>query len=106
MELSEARKVVVEGSGDWPRLVEAAGTICDMPDCSFDDLLACLKYRGLPSEFAAMRLYLRTKRPRANDSIESFVMDWQDWSDYLRRHGFLQARSAVPNFSVTLWQWA
>lgn len=88
MTLDEARTLIAKGCDHWPRLVDAANIICDSPESTFDDLLACLKHRGLPREFAAMRLYLRTKRPHENDSIESFVMDPQDWSEYLEKMKF------------------
>lgn len=83
MPLEEARKLIATGCEDWPRRVDAAWTLSASTEASFADLLPCLKHRGLPQEFAAMRLYLRTKRPRADDSIESFVLDPQDWSEYL-----------------------
>jgi hypothetical protein len=89
MPLEEARKLIANGCENWPRLVDAAATISYSPEATFADLLACLAHRGLPSEFAAMKLYLRTKRPRADQSIQSFVMDRQDWTEYLKLHGLL-----------------
>ena len=46
---------------------------------SYEDLLACLMIRGLPSEWAACSLYLRTHRRREDDNIDSFVLDHDDW---------------------------
>jgi hypothetical protein len=88
MTLDEARTFIANGCDHWPRLVDAANIICDSPESSFDDLLACLKHRGLPQEFAAMKLYLRTKRPRASEDLSTFVMDPQDWSEYLEKMKF------------------
>lgn len=56
--------------------------ICDAPDTSIEDLLECLKHRGLPSEFAAIQLYRRTKRSPGKSGI---VLDRQDWLEYLRQ---------------------
>ncbi|MGN6451410.1 MAG: hypothetical protein ACTHLK_23000 [Brucella intermedia] len=89
MPLDQARTLVANGCENWPRLVDAAATISYSPEATFADLLACLAHRGLPSEFGAMKLYLRTKRPRADDTIESFIMDRQDWTDYLKSRGLI-----------------
>jgi hypothetical protein len=89
MTIEEAKALVRDGCDNWPKLVEAAGTICDAPESTFDDLLACLKHRGLPQEFAAMKLYVRTKRPRVNKAIESLITDPQDWAEYLRENRFV-----------------
>lgn len=86
MTFEEAKTIIRDGCDNWPRLVEAASVVCDEPGSSFEDLLACLRHRGLPSEFAAMRLYKRTERPRADKFL---VMDRQDWNDYLRQRGLL-----------------
>ena len=96
MTLDGARSLIAHGCDHWPWLVDAAGTICDSPESSFEDLLACLKHRGLPQKFEAMKLYLRTKRPRAEDSMESFVMDPQDWSEYLEKMKFKRSLDARP----------
>jgi hypothetical protein len=86
MTLKEAMTTVRNGDPNWSRLVEAAGIICDAPDTSIEDLLECLKHRGLPSEFAAIQLYRRTKRSPGKLGL---VVDRQDWSEYLRQHGFI-----------------
>ena len=67
MDLNEARELVQNGCANWPRLVEAAWTISELAEASLADLLAYLAHRGLPSEYAAMNLYLRTERPRADE---------------------------------------
>jgi hypothetical protein len=89
MTFEEAKALIRDGCDNWSKLVEAAGTICDAPESSFDDLLACLKHRGLPQEFAAMKLYVRTKRPRENNAIDSLITDPQNWAEYLRKKGFV-----------------
>ena len=86
MTLDEARNAVREGSQDWPQLVEAAGLIFATPESSYSDLLECLRHRGLPSEFAAMQLYRRTKRPTGSLGL---VLDHDDWTDYLRQHAMI-----------------
>jgi hypothetical protein len=89
MTIDEAKALVRDGCDNWPKLVEAAATICDSPESSFDDLLACLKHRGLPQEYAVMKLYLRTKRSRENSAIRSLITDSQDWTEYLRENRFI-----------------
>jgi hypothetical protein len=71
---------------DWCR---AAGELSAAPDVDYEDLLLCLSRRGLPAEFAVCRLYSLTKRPRANDKIESVVMGEADWRAYLKREKFI-----------------
>jgi hypothetical protein len=79
----KAKNMIRDSSLAWKEHVEAAAIITSSKKASFDDLLACLRIRGLPSEWAACVLYARTKRPRKNDQIESFVLDHDDWQKYL-----------------------
>jgi hypothetical protein len=82
--LDEARRMVRDMSLPWLRHCHAAGVISASKDATYDDLLACLRIRGLPAEWAACTLYVRTRRPRNDSSIESFCMDHDDWERYLR----------------------
>ena len=86
MTLQEAKQAIRNDAGGFSEWVYAAGVITSSPESSFDDLLACLKRRGLPSEMAATTLYVRTKRPRQDDSIHSIVLDHDDWAEWLKSH--------------------
>ena len=80
----EAKRMIRDSSLTWLQHVEAAGVITATKEASYDDLLACLRIRGLPAEWAACTLYVRTRRPRKDTNIESFSMDFDDWQRYLR----------------------
>jgi hypothetical protein len=84
--LEEARRIIRDSSLAWEQHVEAAGVITSSKESSYDDLLACLRIRGLPSEYAACALYVRTRRPRKDDTIHSTILDHNDWQRYLNEH--------------------
>lgn len=85
MTLEDARKIIRDDAAQWSAWAEAAGVLAQSHESSFEDLLECLKRRGLPAETAVCALYVRTKRPRKDKSIASVVLDYNDWSDYLKR---------------------
>jgi hypothetical protein len=82
----DARRMIRDLSLPWKQHVEAAGVITSSKEASNDDLLACLRIRGLPSEWAACALYVRTRRPRKDDTVFSVVLDHDDWQRYLSEH--------------------
>jgi hypothetical protein len=86
MTLQEAKQTIRNDTVGFSEWVLAAGVLTSSPESSLDDLLACLKRRGLPSEMAATTLYVRTKRPRQDDSINSIILDHNDWSKWLASH--------------------
>jgi hypothetical protein len=47
---------------------------------------------------ASTALYARTKRRRAGESIESFVLDPDDWRDYLEKQKLIRANNAARNY--------
>jgi hypothetical protein len=71
---------------DW---CEAAFRLCCLPGAGFEDWLLCLRRQGLPAETGACKLYAITKRPRRDDTIDSLVLDHDDWREYLRHEKFL-----------------
>jgi hypothetical protein len=87
--LEESRRVIRDLSLEWDRHVLAASVITSSRESSYDDLLACLRVRGLPAESAACSLYIRTRRHRADDRASSIVLDHDDWHGYLKEHGFM-----------------
>ncbi len=89
MTLDEARAILRNDKGTFTDWCRAAGELSSAPDATCDDLLLCLSRRGLPSEFAVCRLYSLTKRPRADDSLGSLVLDESDWRAYLKREKFI-----------------
>ncbi|MDB6032620.1 MAG: hypothetical protein JWM16_2958 [Verrucomicrobiales bacterium] len=84
--IDEAKRMIRDSSLAWERHVEAAGIITSSKESSYDDLLACLRIRGLPAEYAACALYVRTQRPRMDDTIRSIILDHDDWQRYLSEH--------------------
>jgi asparagine synthetase A len=83
MTLQEAKQTIRHDAGGFSEWVYAAGVLTSSRESSLADLLACLKRKGLPAEMAATTLYVRTKRPREDDSIHSIVLDHDDWSKWL-----------------------
>jgi len=86
MTLEQAKQTIRNDSSAFSEWVFAAGLLTSSQESSLDDLLACLRRRGLPSEMAATTLYVRTKRPRSDDTIASIVLDYDDWATYLKRY--------------------
>lgn len=85
MKLKEARQIIDSDIASFSAWVTAAGVITSSEDSTLDDLISCLGRKGLPAEMAAATLYVRTKRPREDDFIESFVVDKENWVQYLRK---------------------
>jgi hypothetical protein len=85
MSLEEARASLKADDAPFVKWCEAAGVLCTSPDSTIEDWLLCLTRRGLPAEAGACKLYVRTKRPRQDASLESFVVDADDWRNYLKR---------------------
>jgi hypothetical protein len=86
MTLEEAKQAIRNDSSSFSDWVFAAGVLTSSQESSLEDLLACLRRTGLPSEMAATTLYVRTKRPRQDDSIHSIVLDHDDWAAYIRQY--------------------
>ncbi len=84
MTLTEAKEIIRNDLSTFSAWVHAAGVLTSSQEATLDDLLACLKRRGLPAEMAATTLYVRTKRLRKDESIQSIVLDYDDWVAYLR----------------------
>jgi hypothetical protein len=89
MTLDEARAHLRDDGAAFVRWCEAAAELCHSPESSFEDWLLCLSRRGLPAETGACKLYVVTKRPRRDDTIDSFVLDARDWQAYLKSEGFI-----------------
>ncbi len=90
MTLEEARTLLKTDDTPFNKWCEAAVILCNLPNSTFEDCLLCLTRRGLPAELAACKLYVRTKRPRQDDTIESFIVDANDWRDYLKKEGLIE----------------
>jgi hypothetical protein len=87
MTYKEACSVVKNSDSQFTQVVMAANCLADSPEATFKDLVACLKWRGLSAEIAALSLYQRTGRQRTDERVESFVMDVEDWKQYLLKSG-------------------
>lgn len=93
--LEEAKRIIRDSGLKWNRCVEAAAIITSSNESSYDDLRACLRIRGLPAEYAAFALYVCTHRPKKDDRIESFILDHDDWRQYLSEQKLLPPCSAI-----------
>jgi hypothetical protein len=90
MTIEEARSTISNDGATFQDWVLAAAVLSSAKESSLEDIIGCLKRRGLPAEMAATALYARTRRPQATDSIESLIMEPEDWRNYVRR---MQCRS-------------
>lgn len=88
MDIEEAGRVR-EASPAWVALCEASGVLSSSRESTFDDLLACLRHRSLPAEMGACALYVRTQRPRHDDTLAPIIMGHGDWAMYLRERGLI-----------------
>jgi hypothetical protein len=89
MKLQDAKSTLENSTASVTDKTIAGWSIADSPDATFNDLLQCLKHRGQIAEAAMFALYKRTKRPRANDSLESFVRSHDDWAAYLKNENLI-----------------
>ncbi len=89
MTIDAARATLKDDDARFVRWCEASFALCEAVESDYEDWLLCLSRRGLPAETAAIKLYNRTKRPRLDESIESFCMDADDWREFLRAKGFI-----------------
>lgn len=87
MTLAQAKHLIADDEAKFQDWVHATAVITSSPESSFEDIIECLKRRGLPAEMAATALYSRTKRERAAGSIEAFIVDADDWKDYIKQSG-------------------
>jgi hypothetical protein len=85
MTLNDAKHIIRNDSAGFTKWVLAAGVLTSAQESTLDDLLACLKRSGLPAEMAATTLYVRTRRPRQDNTIASIILDYDDWALYLKR---------------------
>ena len=81
----EAKRIITDNSATFSNWVHATGVLTSSSESTLEDLILCLKRRGLPAEMAATALYVRTKRPQATNSIESLVVDFDDWAKYVKQ---------------------
>ena len=89
MDEEDARRYLRDDEAGFFLWCEAAAVLCNSPDSLFEDLLLCLSRRGLPAESGACKLYAVTHRPLRDDTVDTLVLDEQDWRDYLKLKGFI-----------------
>jgi hypothetical protein len=89
MTLEQATKVIRDDGAGYVDWALAASEIASSSESKLDDLLICLRRGGPGASPAACILYVRTKRPRKDDSIDSFSMEYRDWHDYLLLHNLI-----------------
>jgi hypothetical protein len=86
--IEKARRIVQNPDAvEWVTLVETAGILAHSSEAAFDDLIALLKIKGLPREWAAIALYKKTNRPSIGS--EDFIVDFEDWTNYLKKGNFI-----------------
>jgi len=82
--IQEAKTLLRGDSESYVNRAQAGWTIADSLEASFDDLLECLAYKGQIAEAAAIALYKRTGRVRLSEDLGTFVVNAEDWREYLR----------------------
>lgn len=96
--IEEAKAIIQQGeSAEVLDLIIAAGCIMDHCEDSdavtIADILRCLDFPGLPAEYGARALYVRTGRDgigwKSPENINDMTADKEDWIAYLRAHGWL-----------------
>jgi hypothetical protein len=83
MDLETARKIVGDAALPMMERIEAASTLSLSPDATLDELVACLRFRGVIAELAAMGLFRRTGRPKPRRLRDFTNID--QWEQYLIR---------------------
>jgi hypothetical protein len=89
MSVEQARVILSNDQAPFVDWCQAAFRLCSLPGASFEDWLLCLSRRGLPAETAATKLYSVTNRPRLDDTIDSLILDSNDWREYLKSQKFV-----------------
>jgi hypothetical protein len=84
MTATQAKFILRNEKASYPSIVEAAAWLCDQPEPRREDLMLCLKFGGLPAEFAGMKLHQQTGRARPRDG-RSIYSTHEDWESYFQR---------------------
>lgn len=88
MTYNHARKVIYDEKSSFLDCAIAGALIASNKESSFEDLIQCLRRRGQAASAAVCALYVRTKR-QAPKSPTEFVLDAEDWLNYLMQNRFL-----------------
>jgi hypothetical protein len=88
MTYEQARMVIRDEKSSFFDCAIAGALIAGEKTSSFEDLLLCLQRGGQAASAAACALYVRSKRP-APKSPGEFVLDANNWLDYLKQTGQL-----------------
>jgi hypothetical protein len=84
--LAEARRIIRDPSQHFVHIMGASHSICESPDATLDDLLACA---STPNRSAAWRpthlLHERTGVPKRFDESGFIIIDSDFWRGYLSR---------------------
>jgi hypothetical protein len=86
MTYKQARKVIYDEKTSFIDCAIAGALIAGEKTSSLEDLLQCLRRGGQAASAAVCALYVRTKRPAPKSPLE-FIMDAEDWSNYLKQAG-------------------
>lgn len=89
MTTEEGISIIRDKNSRWEMKVEAAAYLAENPNTPLSYFVECLSIRGLPQDFAAIALYKRTRRHRADDSLATFIKDATDWANYLTENSFI-----------------
>jgi hypothetical protein len=89
MTYEQAKKVIYDQEASFLDCAIAGALIASEKTSSFEDLLQCLRRGGQAASAAVCALYVRTKRPAPKSPIE-FVLDAEDWSNYLKQAGLYE----------------
>ena len=105
MTIEEARRAIQDNTQRLSRQVMAATVLCESPESSLEDLLACLKHPDkMVFRPAAAELHRRTGRPEKDDQTEFLVIDYQNWRNYLADPSKPEAISPRPSSLQPQWK--
>ena len=83
MNIQEARQLIDDRDAPMMARIEASSVLSLSDDATFDDLVNCLRCRGVIAELAAVGLYRRTGRSKPRRLIDFANAD--QWEQFLIR---------------------
>lgn len=91
MSIEEAISVIRNAGASRKEHIAAACVLADNPKTPLKYLVECLRYKGLCTEIAVMKLYVRTRRNRIDTSIEALIVDAENWLEYLEDTNYAES---------------
>ena len=91
MDLADATRTLHDPEASRADRVIAAALLAESDETSIEDLVHCLRHRGIVAELAACALYRRTGRSRPKRLLD--FADRDQWEQFLIRRRLLAEES-------------